>query len=70
MKRVLFVSLSKISIRKGRLNSMIGARERAIILGVAAVADASVPLSSTSRAALWITYEERNHGHFGQKPAT
>jgi len=55
MKRVLFVSLSKISIRKGRLNSMIGARERAIILGVAAVADASVPLSSTSRAALWIT---------------
>lgn len=54
MKRVLFVSLSKISMRKGRLNSMAGGRDT-VIISAAVAAAASAPLSSTSRAALWTT---------------
>lgn len=51
MKSVLFVSLSKISMRKGWLNSMVGGRD-SVIISAAVAAAASVPLSSTSRAAL------------------
>lgn len=51
MKSVLFVSLSKISMRKGWLNSMVGGRD-SLIISTAVAAAASVPLSSTSREAL------------------
>lgn len=51
MKSVLFVSLSKISMRKGRLNSMVGGRD-IVTISAAVAAAASVPVSSTSRAAL------------------
>lgn len=54
MKSVLFVSLSKISMRKGWLNSMVGGSDNVIISATVAAA-ASVPLSSTSRAALCTT---------------
>ena len=51
MKSVLFVSLSKISMRKGWLNSIVGGRDT-VIISAAVAAAASVPVSSTSRAAL------------------
>lgn len=54
MKSVLFVSLSKISMRKGWLNSIVGGRDIGII-STAVAAAASVPFSSTSREALWTT---------------
>lgn len=54
MKSVLFVSLSKISMRKGWLNSMVGGSDN-VIISAAVAAAASVPVSSTSRAALCTT---------------
>lgn len=54
MKSVLFVSLSKISMRKGWLNSMVGGSDN-VSISAAVAAAASVPLSSTSRAALCTT---------------